>query len=759
MGKLIAGLVIVLTLLSAGFFAAGKGWLGSHEGPGIISDAVIPQAAIEAADAIQATTTAKLGVGSAKQILFGDLHVHTTKSYDAFVSSLPMMNGEGAHPVADACDFARFCSALDFWSITDHAEASTPVRWQETVESIRQCNAVSGTQASPDTVAFLGWEWTQVGSMPDNHYGHRNVIIRDLDDGDIPERPINSGGVAAAALGGLSTFDRAMLVALAPGKRQLDFSRYVEETRSAADCDPSIPSNELPADCRESATTPQDLFRRLDETGHETMVIPHGTTWGFYTPAGSAWDKQLINGMHDPDRQPLIEIMSGHGNSEEYRPWRGAVVNEKGQYVCPEPSEGYLPSCWRAGEIIADRCRDDGRTEEICAARAAIARQDYINIGIGGHIAIGGEVSEDWQDAGQCTDCFLPSFNYRPGGAVQYIMALTNFTNPTDPQRFRFGFMASSDNHTARPGTGYKEFGRRGMADALIAPRDERIEKVMLAPGGDYAATSINVDLGDEFPRPANRPQTGSPTERLDVSAFQLTEAERQASFFLTGGLIATHAAGRDRNAIWNAVKSKEVYGTSGDRILLWFDLENGPAGKAPMGSEQAMQEAPEFTVRAAGAFKQKPGCPEYASEALTPERLDYMCRGECYNPSDERKLISRIEVVRILPQNEPGEDITGLIADPWRTHICEPDPHGCTFSFSDEEFPELERDALYYVRAIESPSLAVNAGNVRCERDEHGRCVRLNICYAGNKGDPDDDCLELNEERAWSSPIFVDWE
>jgi len=57
-----------------------------------------------------------------KQIFFGDLHVHTTFSQDAFLFSLPMLQGEGVHPPADACNFARFCSSLDFFSITDHAE-------------------------------------------------------------------------------------------------------------------------------------------------------------------------------------------------------------------------------------------------------------------------------------------------------------------------------------------------------------------------------------------------------------------------------------------------------------------------------------------------------------------------------------------------------------------------------------------------------------------------------------------------------------
>ncbi len=124
------------------------------------------------------------------QIFFGDLHVHTTFSQDAFLFSLPVIQGEGAHPPADACNFARFCSSLDFFSITDHAEGLTKEMWEDTIKSIRNCDAVSNDDQK-DLIAFAGWEWTQMAATPETHYGHKNVILRDLDN--LPEKPIGAG--------------------------------------------------------------------------------------------------------------------------------------------------------------------------------------------------------------------------------------------------------------------------------------------------------------------------------------------------------------------------------------------------------------------------------------------------------------------------------------------------------------------------------------------------------------------------------------
>ena len=136
---------------------------------------------------------------SETRVLFGDLHVHSTLSVDAFQWSLPLMGGEGVHPPADACDFARFCSQLDFYSLTDHAEALTPRTWDMVRESIRQCNAVDEQSAQPDVVAFTGFEWTQIGTTPETHFGHRNVIFKNTSDAQLPSRPIAAPGLAAQA--------------------------------------------------------------------------------------------------------------------------------------------------------------------------------------------------------------------------------------------------------------------------------------------------------------------------------------------------------------------------------------------------------------------------------------------------------------------------------------------------------------------------------------------------------------------------------
>ena len=740
------GLVAIVVVLAAVITAFGilrhaaVGGFGEDLTAGRPAAARLPVATVRDREARQADSARALDVFEPKQILFGDLHVHSSFSIDAFQLTLPTSGGTGLHPVAHACDFARHCASLDFWSINDHAASLSPRRWQETIDTIRRCDALAGDD--PDLVSFLGWEWTQMGSTPENHYGHKNVVIRDLEDGAIPTRPI----AAAPPDGVPSNFDTGsahpLLLGVAafatPGGH--DMMRTLDELATTPRCPDGVHVRDLPDDCAEAVQTPGELFDKLDEWGLASTVIPHGTVWGMYTPAGSDWVKQLSAAQHDPDRQRIVEIYSGHGNAEEYRPWRAVEIAEDGTRRCPAPGDGYLPSCWRAGEIIRDRCLEEGASEAECDARAATARQHFVDADRNaGPWTVPGVAALEFGAAGQCLDCFQPAFNHRPLGSVQYMLALGRPDAGDGVERFRFGFVGSSDNHTARPGTGYKEVARREFTDARMA-------EITRGP------------MVTRYARPPVARSEPFPTDTSDgvIPSVAFLEGERGGSFYLSGGLAAVHAPRRERGEIFDALERRETYATSGPRILLWFDLldPDAPGGGWPMGSELAIGGAPTFRVRAAGSFEQQPGCPDTAIEALTPEGVEALCLGECFHPSDTRRPITRIEVVRIRSQRSPGEEVGPLIEDPWKTIDCPATGDGCEVVFGDPGFGIDPRPTSYYVRAIEVATPVVNANPLGCDPDETGRCDTIDACF--DRPD-DDDCLSPSEQRAWSSPIFVD--
>lgn len=721
--------ILILALCAVTFLTAG---CPAPEGRGVIEGAALEPDVIEQREQRRYVMPEQ----SERQILFGDLHVHTTFSPDAFMMSAPLTGGTGLHPPADACDFARYCSGLDFWSINDHAEGLTPRRWAETKASIRECNAAAGDPANPDMVAFLGWEWSQVAINPAEHYGHKNVIFLDTEEGAVPPRAIASprSRLARPPMGRAAQFMMS-LMDFENRDFYLGIQQYYDEIEQTPRCAADVNSRELPDDCLEVAKDPRELFTKLDQWGFESIVIPHGNSWGLNTPASTSLDKQLTSRQHDPDRQILFEIYSGHGNAEEYRAWRAARETSDGTLACPEPSDDYMPCCFRAGEIIRERCEAAGESPAECKRRGFEARQHFVDAGNSGHLTVPGQQLTDWLNCGTCPDCFNEPMDHRPAATAQYALAISGFEPGRGPLNFRFGFIGSSDNHRSQPGTGYKETKRKFFTESF----------------------------GAEIPRLAKRlrdqrealPFSSPLNTSSEVGLERARNMERQNSFWLTGGLVATHSSGRDRYAIWDSLKRREVYATSGDRILLWFDMLRG-SQVLPMGSEVSASETPRFRVSAMGAFRQKPGCPEFAQRGLGAQRLETLCGGECYHPGDDRLQIDRIEIVRIRPQVTPGEPVDDLIEDPWKTFVCEPDSLACTVEFGDQEFMTGGRETIYYARAIQESTNMINADNVRCEYDENGECVAVNPCYGDYRTPADDDCLAPAQQRAWSSPIFV---
>jgi len=680
----------------------------------------------------------------AKQILFGDTHVHTSFSLDAIAKIAPPSAGTlGAFSPADACDYARYISQLDFYFLTDHAKAYTPETWDKAIDTVRNCNRVAGNPDNPDVAAFMGYEWTHVGGIAEQHYGHHNVLYRDTDEASLPPRPVSAVRFWQGTDVRILPKKMPLAMSLIDFKHR-DFYRkynqFVEHVANIPLCPKGVHTLELPKNCLEYAEDPIELYKKINEFGVESIVIQHGMAWGNSAPPNATWDHYFEKGLINNNIVRLLEVYSGHGNSEVYRNFEARSFDEQGNVYCPEEQPNYLPGCRRAGQLIQQWCLDEGLNEAVCEERAALARQYFVDEPTQlGWLVVPGSEPVEWLDAGQCRDCYLPAFNYRPKKSAQYGLAKRGFDKTRGDKRFRWGFVGSTDTHRSAAGNGFKQKYRlyTSDADGMVSPF---FNWLRYRKRGDRSSVPRRVE------------------RELVVSLGAANkDAERITSFLTLGGLAAVHSEGRNREAIWDGLKRRETYATSGHRMLLWFDLlsENEPV---PMGGNIITERPPRSRVSAAGSFRQLPGCPEHIKAAVSQDVLTRLGQGECYNPSDERLQITRIEVIRIRPQIDEAEPVDGLIEDVWRSFECVDSGNGCVVEFDDPEYAEGGRDTVYYVRAIEEPTPTVNGANLRTKFDENGKAIEINPCYGDFRTQALDDCLADTEHRAWSSPIFVDF-
>ncbi len=586
---------------------------GEHQDPGTIEGARLPDAVLQSRANAEAQTARTLAESATspvpdEQILFGDLHVHTTFSADAFMMSLPILQGEGAHPIADACDYARYCSGLDFWSINDHAESITPARWQETQDAIRQCNAVAGDPQNPDMVSFLGWEWTQIGHTPENHYGHKNVMLRDTEADEVPRRPIALGLVRVPGDAPEHRLSQRVLLPLAdfPNRQY-----YLEHDRASS---PSCATRRsakkastrasCPTSCSEGADTPEKLFAKLDQWGYPALVIPHGTTWGIYTPPGSAWDKQLTAKQHDPERQTLDRgVLRARQLGGVPRLPRGRRSTRP---ATPSAPSRRATTCRAAGgRRDHPRALRGSRARRCASERVEAARANYVAAGARGRLTVPGATVDDWRELRQLSRLLparlqLPPEEQRP----VHHGALAN----SRPQPRRGPACASTSASSRRATT-----TARGRAPATrnttasptpkrAAPRDADLVRPRERghPARDDA--------------PSRRPST---SRRTKLQNFQVLDFERQASFFLTGGLVAVHADGRDpRSDLGLAPAPRGLRHQRRPHPALVRPAERAAGHASRWAAATQLAEAPRFRVRAVGAFEQQAGLPRRLARA-----------------------------------------------------------------------------------------------------------------------------------------------
>ena len=261
--------------------------------------------------------------------------------------------------------------------------------------------------------------------------------------------------------------------------------------------------------------------------------------------------------------------MSGHGNSEEYRDWHEVTFDAQGKPHCPEPTPEL------SAELLARRRDHRGALPHRRPRRRRVRdarRRGAAELRQRRHRRPPDRAGRAASRSGS-TPASARTASFRPSTIAPAARRSTRWRSPTSTIRRIPSASASASSPratttSARPGTGYKEFDRLDTTESRRAratpPGGERIAG---RAGRAGAALDACSNLDDLVGR-----------------GFNALEVERQASFFMTGGLVAVHADGRSRDAVWDALKRKEVYGTSGDRILLWFNLLNAPgADGAPI--------------------------------------------------------------------------------------------------------------------------------------------------------------------------------
>ena len=210
--------------------------------------------------------------------------------------------------------------------------------------------------------------------------------------------------------------------------------------------------------------------------------------------------------------------------------------------MCPRRAPDYLPTCWRAGEIIRARCVAAGveRRASASGARARRARTPPRRASPM-HRTVPGAHGADWLDAGQCRDCRDARLQLPPGrlGAVHpRARQLRRRRAAAAPLPLRLHRRRATTT-TRGPAPATRRSHRRGMTESL---------------GG--GATRAARSRACWRRRRRSRARSSRVPSRSTQPGFQIFETERQASFLTTGGLVAVHADGRDRDAIWDALRA-----------------------------------------------------------------------------------------------------------------------------------------------------------------------------------------------------------
>ncbi len=612
-----------------------------------------------------------------RQALFGDLHVHTSFSFDAAA------NSTGATP-ADAYRFARgetipfwpigedgspegsiaIDRPLDFVAVTDHGEFLGERRLCRDPESPRYGSDFCTTFRSDQRVGMqmLGAViTTETPSRTDELCGEDGSLCREWAMN--PWREIIEAAEDAYDRTEACSFTTFVGYEYTGTPGISNYHRNVIFRGAEA---PELPVSYI------DAPTDSLLWQGLDAVcgegtarpGCDYLTIPHNSNLANgrmapYRGLDGSLEARRAYAEKRLEREPIIEIFQHKGGSE----------------------------CINGLSTVF------GEPDELCNVEAvrALGREETVQSLLQGELT---EITEECAEGESGNQgmlgagCVDRTDFVRSALVVGLGEEMETGLNPV-----KLGIVASTDTHTATPGA--------------VAEEDW---------GG---AVSVEAT-------PAERLQPGLLTSGIDGNP---------------GGLAGVWAVENSRDAIFEAMKRREVFGTSGPRIRPRFFggwnysenlcdraelLEEAYAGGVPMGGD-----LPEAGAGAAPTF------------------LAFAAR----DPADGAGRLQQLQLVkgwidadgagrtRVIPI--AGSPDNGASVDPATGERSGPGHDSLCAVHRDEHFDPGEH-AYYYLRVVENPSLRWSRHDCRRLAPEE----RPAVCSDGSYP-------ETIQEMAWTSPIW----
>jgi len=598
---------------------------------------------------------------------FGDMHVHTTLSFDASAF------GTTASP-ADAYRYAQgeairhpggfevqLTQPLDFYAVTDHgvflglineaSDTGTPVSQYDFAKPYHNINEkVDGGLLDLNNRSKL-------------FYGFVSDVVANLLDGTIDETFVNQVSHSAWAAT-IAAADEAYQ----PGKfttfAGYEFTSSTTE-RGALHRNVIFRGTErLPAQpfSRFNSINPEGLWDWMDALraqGVESLAIPHnsngsnGAMFAFTDWAGNAIDPEYAD--RRLRNEPLVEITQVKGTSDTHPSlskndeWADFEIfpMRTSTKIPSNPPGSYVRDAWQRGLSIAKK----------------------------------------------------------------------NGGNP-----YKFGVIGSSDTHTGAASLEEDNyFGKIGSFD-------DTAEKRGSIPASFLYGTLIKVAA------PAMAEEVGEQTY-LDFSGYK---------YWGASGIAGVWAEENTREAIYDALRRKETFATSGTRIKVRF-FAGYKLADAQLASPDLIKNAYESGTTMGGTLQ--------AEGDRQPTFLTWAVA----DPNTAQ--LQRVQIIKGWLENDEHQEQVydvacsdGLSVDP-QTHRC-PD-NGAQVNLDDcsrtadvgaRELKTLWQDpdftpgqeAFYYVRVLENPVC---------------RWSTWDAIRAGET--PRSDLPATIQERAWSSPIW----